>query len=239
MGGMIRLQMSSRTSSSDRNSGMRREELYPMKARMTSRVTVMPRLDQGDDWPAKGRRNGTRARAVAKCPASNDTSNATIGALAVCTSGRFPIAMAVTFPAARLRRQLSCVAAIPHEGAAPRVWHDEAAQMIGGCQAGPPWYRTLSNTCCSCTAREGKPVRLRRWSATVNGAPMRRHHEPGYLKVRRVPTVETQGPGLGGTPRAAEFSGSRSGKREPCPSSAAPSWVFPLLDSPCCWRRPH
>ena len=41
---------------------------------------------------------------------------------------------------------------------------------------------------------------LRRWSATVNGAPIRRHHEPGYLEVRRVPTVETQGPGLGVTP---------------------------------------
>ena len=38
-------------------------------------------------------------------------------------------------------------------------------------------------------------MRLRRWSATVCGAPTRRHHKPGYLKVRRVPTVETQGRG--------------------------------------------
>ena len=37
-----------------------------MKARMTSRVTVMPRLESGEESPAKGRRNGTRARAVAK-----------------------------------------------------------------------------------------------------------------------------------------------------------------------------
>ena len=29
-----------------------------MKARMTSRVTVMPRLESGDDTPLKGRRNG-------------------------------------------------------------------------------------------------------------------------------------------------------------------------------------
>ena len=72
-----------------------------MKARMTSRVTVMPKLDNGDDWPRKGWRNGTRAKAVAKCPASNETSSATIGARAVSTSGRFPIATDATFAAAR------------------------------------------------------------------------------------------------------------------------------------------
>ena len=72
-----------------------------MKARMTSRVTVMPRLESGDDRPLKGLRNGTRASAVAKCPASSETSSATIGAGAVFTSGRLPIAMGVTFAAAR------------------------------------------------------------------------------------------------------------------------------------------
>ena len=70
-----------------------------MKARMTSLVTVMPRLESGDESPEKGRRNGTRARAVAKCAASSDTSSATIGARAVFTSGRFPMAMRVTLPA--------------------------------------------------------------------------------------------------------------------------------------------
>src|ERR1700723_924809 len=84
-----------------------------MKARMTSRVTVMPRLESGDDRPVKGLRNGTRARAVAKCPASNETSSATIGARAVATSGRFPIAMGVTFAAARAERQLPAARAAP------------------------------------------------------------------------------------------------------------------------------
>ena len=69
-----------------------------MKARMTSRVTVMPRLESGEESPEKGWRKGTRAKAVAKWPASSDTSNATIGAGAVATSGRLPIAMAVTLP---------------------------------------------------------------------------------------------------------------------------------------------
>ena len=36
-----------------------------------------------------------------------------------------------------------------------------------------------------CTARQGKPVELRRWSATVKGAPTRRHHEPGYLEGQK------------------------------------------------------
>ncbi len=67
MGGMIHLQMSSSTSSSDRNSGIRNDEAYPMKERMTSRVTETPRFDRGEDSPAKGRRNGTRAKAVASC----------------------------------------------------------------------------------------------------------------------------------------------------------------------------
>ena len=58
-------------------------------------------------------------------------------------------------------------------------------------------------------------MRLRRWSATVNGAPTRRHHEPGYLEVSRVPTVETQGPGLGATPLVRSFPGRGPGKREP------------------------
>lgn len=67
-----------------------------MKARMTSRVTVMPKLESMDESPAKGRRNGTRARAVAKWAARSDTSSATIGAGAVLTSGRLPIAMFLT-----------------------------------------------------------------------------------------------------------------------------------------------
>ena len=49
MGGMITLQMSSSTNSSERNSGMRNDEEYPMKARMTSRVTVTPRLASRDE----------------------------------------------------------------------------------------------------------------------------------------------------------------------------------------------
>src|ERR1700679_1162273 len=65
---------------------------------MTSRVTVMPKLESSDDSPAKGRRHGTRARAAAKWAARSDTSNAAIGLGAVCTSGRFPIAMCVRFP---------------------------------------------------------------------------------------------------------------------------------------------
>ena len=69
-----------------------------MKARMTSRVTVMPKLESSDESPAKGRRHGTRASAAAKCAASSDTSNATIGLGAVFTSGRFPIAMGVRLP---------------------------------------------------------------------------------------------------------------------------------------------
>ena len=65
---------------------------------MTSRVTVMPKLESGDDSPAKGRRHGTRARAAAKWAARSDTSNAAIGLAAVCTSGRSPMATGVTLP---------------------------------------------------------------------------------------------------------------------------------------------
>jgi hypothetical protein len=76
-----------------------------MKARMTSRVTVMPRFERSEDSPEKGRRKGTRASAVAKCAARSDTSSATIGAGAVFTSGRFPIAMGVRLP--RLARSVN------------------------------------------------------------------------------------------------------------------------------------
>ena len=54
-------------------------------------------------------------------------------------------------------------------------------------------------------------MEFRRWSATVSGAPPRRHHEPGYLEVRRVPTVETQGPGLGVAPLVRSFPGRGPG----------------------------
>ena len=54
-------------------------------------------------------------------------------------------------------------------------------------------------------------MKIRRWSATVSGAPPRRHHEPGYLEVRRVPTVETQGPGLGVAPLVRSFPGRGPG----------------------------
>src|ERR1700683_926926 len=69
-----------------------------MKARMTSRVTAVPKLESTDESPAKGRRHGTRARAAPKCAARSDTSNTTIGAGAVFTSGRSPIAMGVRLP---------------------------------------------------------------------------------------------------------------------------------------------
>ena len=96
-----------------------------------------------------------------------------------------------------------------------------------------------SNTRCSCTAREGKPVRIRRWSATVSGAPPRRHHEPGYLEVRMSSHRRDTRTGARWDPAGAEFSGSRSGKREPCTSSAAPSWVPPPSAWPQCWRPPR
>ncbi len=100
----------------------------------------------------------------------------------------------------------------------------------------------LQHSCC-CTAREGKPVRVRRWSATVNGAPTRRHHEPGYLKVRRVPTVETQGPGLGGTPRMRGFPGQGPGSenhahRPPHPLGASAVGLATLLSAATLIVRP-
>ncbi len=91
-----------------------------------------------------------------------------------------------------------------------------ALHKSAGVAGGLPWYRTASNTCCSCTAREGKPVRLRRWSATVNGASLRRHHEPGYLEVRLSSHRRDTRTGARCDPAGAEFSGSRSGKRDPC-----------------------
>jgi hypothetical protein len=55
-------------------------------------------------------------------------------------------------------------------------------------------------------------------------APYKAHHQPGYLEVRRVPTVETQGPGLGcDAVNMRSSSGSRIGKRETCTSFAAHS----------------
>src|ERR1700722_8088644 len=161
-----------------------------MKARMTSLVTVMPRLESGDDRPVKGLRNGTRARAVAKCPASNETSRATIGARAVATSGRFPIATGVTFAAARAQRQLPAAGAapappdrlefrarVPRQAVVSHMTRVAERKRRGTVRPATHAY--------SCTAREGKPVGIRRWSATVNGAPSRRHHEPGYLKARK------------------------------------------------------
>ena len=104
-----------------------------MKARMTSRVTEMPRLDRGDDSPLKGRRNGTRASAVAKCCASNETSNATIGVRAVSTSGRLPIAMRHTLPRLASRGQ-------PGAARPPARIYDRTTQAhpdAGSCEAEP------------------------------------------------------------------------------------------------------
>src|SRR5580704_2780723 len=60
---------------------------------MVSRVTDAARFEAGDELPASGWRNGKRASAVANCAASRLTSSATIGAGAVLTSGRSPIAI--------------------------------------------------------------------------------------------------------------------------------------------------
>ena len=49
----------------------------------------------------------------------------------------------------------------PHSWKGKRWWTDRRGTVRG------------QDRCCSCTAPEGKPVRIRRWSATVNGAPPR------------------------------------------------------------------
>ena len=151
----------------------------------------MPRLDSKRRLAGKGmaeRHPGQGGGEVARPAGHVEAPRSALGA--VCTSGRLPMAMAVTLP-----RPASDVKPGP---AFVPLYAAQAgsAQREPGSAGDPPWYRTPGlKTCSSCTAREGKPVRLRRWSATVNGAPPRRRHEPGYLEVRRVPTVETQGRG--------------------------------------------
>ena len=143
-----------------------------MKARMTSRVTAMPKLERIDESPAKGRRQGTRARAAAKCAASSDTSNATIGAGAVCTSGRFPIAMSVRLPQAGHNVNTASIFG------RWRIWDRGAATVMSGRRGkrGRPWAglrpssvrpRTTVSPAERSVAAAAPPDRLHPGTATV------------------------------------------------------------------------
>ena len=162
-----------------------------MKARMTSRVTVMPKFEGTDESPTKGRRHGTRASAAPKCTARRDTSRAADGPRRRLHLRSIPHRHVRL--ASRGQCATSTLRALPPFSSWSDV--DYRAELPVG-----PWRRTQGrpersgrgtvrpqDTCSSCTAREGKPVRIRRWSATVNGAPPRRCHKPGYLKVREFP----------------------------------------------------
>ena len=187
---------------------------------------------------------------MAKWPASSDTSSATIGAGAVCTSGRLPIAMRVTLPRLGLSPRHPSRSHNSGRTGRPgparpsdlwvRVWSGDGLRTrcgSGNPRCAAPTGRVVvpyaGNTTCSCTAREGKPVRLRRWSATVNGAPTRRRHGAGIPRGQRSSHRRDTRAGARHDPAAVGRPGSRSGKREPCTSSAAPCWVLPLS----AWRR--
>ena len=118
-----------------------------MKARMTSRVTVMPKLESGEESPEKGCRNGTRAKAVAKWPASSDTSSATIGAGAVFTSGRLPIAMPVTLP--RLDAKVNAASPVALTGST--IAYRRHCRMSGTGETGPAMPSTTAPWALSCS----------------------------------------------------------------------------------------